>query len=98
MYSAFLQLWCNGVHCKSAYIKTDSIVICVPCLLKHVCHEPFSFKNCRFGRYANWLNFVYYLKFTRLRPDLSKQLKIYDKTFMHACSGNLCTNFVPLAS
>ena len=32
-------------------IKTDSTVICVPCMLEHVCYEPFSFKNCRFGRY-----------------------------------------------
>ena len=29
-------------------IKTDSTVICVPCMLEHV---PFSFKKCRFGRY-----------------------------------------------
>ena len=26
-------------------IKTDSIVICVSCMLDHVCHEPFSFKK-----------------------------------------------------
>ena len=32
-------------------IKTDSTIICVLCMLKHVCHEPFSEKNCRFGRY-----------------------------------------------
>ena len=32
-------------------IKTDSIVICVYCMLEHVCYEPFSLKNCRFGRY-----------------------------------------------
>ena len=31
--------------------KMDSTVICVPCILEHVCYEPFSFKNCRFGRY-----------------------------------------------
>ena len=24
-------------------IKTDSTVICVPCVLEHVCNEPFSF-------------------------------------------------------
>ena len=29
-------------------IKTDSTVICVPCVLEHVCYEPFTFKNCRF--------------------------------------------------
>ena len=32
-------------------IKMDSTVICVPCMLQHVCYEPFSLKNCRFGRY-----------------------------------------------
>ena len=26
-------------------IKTDSTVICVPCMLEHVCYEPFSFKK-----------------------------------------------------
>ena len=25
-------------------IKTDSTVICVPCMLEHVCYEPFSSK------------------------------------------------------
>ena len=44
-------------------IKTDSTVICVPCMLEHVCYEPFSFKNCSFWKisYFNWLNFVYCL-------------------------------------
>ena len=32
-------------------IKMDSTVICVPCMLEHVCYEPFSLKNCRFRRY-----------------------------------------------
>ena len=32
-------------------IKTDSTVICVPCMLEHVCYELLSLKNCRFGRY-----------------------------------------------
>ena len=25
-------------------IKTDPIVICVPCMLEYVCYEPFSLK------------------------------------------------------
>ena len=25
--------------------KTDSTVICVPCMLEHACYEPFFFKN-----------------------------------------------------
>ena len=53
-------------------VKTDFIVICVPCMLEHVCYEPFSLKNCRFGRYVNLLNFVYCLKFMTLRLDSSK--------------------------
>ena len=33
------------VQCYSSLlIKTDSTFICVPCMLKHVCYEPFSFK------------------------------------------------------
>ena len=32
-------------------IKTDSIVICVPCMLEYVCYESFALKSCRFGRY-----------------------------------------------
>ena len=31
-------------------IKTDSTVICVPCMLERVCYELFSFQNCRFER------------------------------------------------
>ena len=32
-------------------MKTDSTVICVPCMLGRVSFEPFSLKKCRFGRY-----------------------------------------------
>ena len=53
-------------------MKADFTVICVPCMLEHVCYEPFSLKNCRFGRYVNWLDFVYWVKFTSLKPDSSK--------------------------
>ena len=44
MCPAFLQFWCNVIHCKNGYKKTDSTVICVPCMLEHVCYEPFSLK------------------------------------------------------
>ena len=55
-------------------IKTDSTVICVPCMLEHVCYEPFSLKKLQIWMifYVDWLNVVYCLKFTRLRPGLSK--------------------------
>ena len=32
-------------------MKTDSTVICVNCMLEHVCYEPVSLKSCRSGRY-----------------------------------------------
>ena len=32
-------------------IKMDSTVIYVPCMLEHVCCEPFPLINCKFGRY-----------------------------------------------
>ena len=54
-------------------IKTDSTVICVPCLLEHFCYKPFSLQLQVWKiSYVNWLNFVYCLKFTSLRPDSSK--------------------------
>ena len=42
-------------------IKMDSTVICVPCMLEHVCYEPFSFKKLQIRKisYVNWLNFMY---------------------------------------
>ena len=59
---------------ENLLMKTDSIVICVPCMIEHVCYEPFSLKKLQIWMisYVDWLNFVYCLKFTRLRPDLSK--------------------------
>ena len=56
-------------------IKTDSTVISGLCMLQHVCYEPFSLKKkMQIWKisYVNWLNFVYCLKYTSLRPDLSK--------------------------
>ena len=64
------------VHCYSLLIclKLDSTVICVPCMLEHVCLFAIFFKKLHIRKisYVNWLNFEYCLKFTRLRPDLSK--------------------------
>ena len=37
-------------------VKTDFTVIYVPCTLEHVCYEPFSLKNCRFGRYLKLIS------------------------------------------
>ena len=49
--------------------KADSTVICVPCMLQHVCYKPFSLKMQIWKiSYVNWLNFVYCLKFRCLRP------------------------------
>ena len=37
-------------------MKTDYTVICVPCMLEHVCYEPFSFKNLQIWKipYVNY--------------------------------------------
>ena len=64
MCLAFLQFWCNVRFIVNLPVKTDSTVLCVPCMLEHVCYESLSLKN-----YVNWLNFVYCLKFTSLKPD-----------------------------
>ena len=55
-------------------INTDFTVICVPCMLEHVCYEHIFFKKLQIWKISCVfrLNFVYCLKFTRLRPDLSK--------------------------
>ena len=50
MCSAFLQFGAM-LFIVNLLIKTDSTVICVPCMLEHVCYEPCSLKSCRFGRY-----------------------------------------------
>ena len=50
---------CVQHFCSFAVLKTDSIVICVPCMLHHVCYEPFSLKKLWIWKisYVNWLNF-----------------------------------------
>ena len=50
----FVQRFCSFVailFIANLLIKTDSNVISVPCMFEHVYYEPFSFENCRFGRY-----------------------------------------------
>ena len=47
-----VQHFCSfGAMLLIVNLLTDSTVICVPCMLEHVCYEPFSLKNCGFGRY-----------------------------------------------
>ena len=53
MRPAFLQFSCSVI--VNLLIKMDSTVICVPCMPEHVCYEPFSLKNCRFGRYLMFI-------------------------------------------
>ena len=38
--------------------KTDSTVVCVPCMLKHVWYEPFPLNNCRLGRLGRYLMLI----------------------------------------
>ena len=54
-------------------IITDSTTTCVPRMLEHVCYELFSLKlQIRKISYANWLNFVYCLKFTSLKTPFKQ--------------------------
>ena len=49
-----MQHFCNfgaTLFIANLLIKTDSIVIYVPCMLEHVGYEPFSLKSCGFERY-----------------------------------------------
>ena len=39
-------------------LKMDSTVICVPCMLEHVCYEPFSLRNCRLERYLMLIGWI----------------------------------------
>ena len=68
----------SGIFCSfgtvlfivNLLIKTDCTVIFVLCMFV----EPSSLKELQTWKifYVNWLNFVYCLKFTSLRPNLSK--------------------------
>ena len=44
--SAFLQFLWNAIFIVNLLTKTDSIVICVPCMFEHVYYEPFFLKIC----------------------------------------------------
>ena len=72
-----IQHFCNfgAILCiVNLLIKTDSTVTSVSCMLEHVCYESFSLQKWQIWKisYVNWLDFVYCLKFTSLKPDLSK--------------------------
>ena len=72
----FVQHFCSFgamLFIVNLLIKTDFTGICVPCMLEHVCYEPLQKKLqiCNIS-HVSWLNFVYRMKFTSLRPDLSK--------------------------
>ena len=69
----------------SLLIKTDSSVICVLCMLEHVCYEPFSLKNCRIERYL-MLKLLTHVRisvrcFFKGRPILSFSVVISFSTF-----------------
>ena len=49
--SSIFAVFSGMLFILNVLIKTDSTVICVPCMLEHVCYEPFSVQNCKFGRY-----------------------------------------------
>ena len=44
MCPAFLQFWYNVIHkIVNLLIKTDSTVICGPCMLEHLSYELFFY-------------------------------------------------------
>ena len=56
-----VQHFCNfgEILCiVNLLVKTDSTVISVPCMLKHVCYESFSLTKCRFGRYLMLIGWI----------------------------------------
>ena len=48
MCPAFLQFWCNVIRYKSAYKNGFHCYLC-SLYVEHVCYEPFSLTNFRFG-------------------------------------------------
>ena len=54
-------------------IETNSTVICVLCMLEHVCHDPFSLKNCDLEDIlCQLVEFCVLSEIHASRPDLSK--------------------------
>ena len=39
-----VRLFCAMLFIVNLLIRIDSTAICVPCMLEHVCYEPFSLK------------------------------------------------------
>ena len=73
MCPACLQFLCNMLFSVILLMKTDSTVICVPCMLEHVYYEPFSLKIADLEDIlCQLVEFVYCLKFTPLKSDSSK--------------------------
>ena len=62
-------------------INKGTTDFCVPCMLEHVCYEPFSLKKSMENykiSYVNWLEFMHCLKFMSLRLDLGQNSKVHD--------------------
>ena len=56
-----VQHFCNFgamLFTVNLLIRMEPTVICVPCMLKHACYEPFSLKYCRFGRYLTIIRLI----------------------------------------
>ena len=100
MYPEFLQFWCNVIHCKSAYKKTELLVFLVYLSMFVMSHFHLKIANLKdISCELKFINFVYCLKFIRLRPDLSKQMKISKiKRLCTHVLGNCVKKFIPLAS
>ena len=67
--SSLSAVLCNVIYCKSAYKNGFVFFVCLSMLV--VSHFLLKLQIWKIS-YVNWLNFVYCLKFIRLRPDLNK--------------------------
>ena len=84
-------------------IKADSTVICIPCLLEHVCYEPFYLKTCRFGRYLMLIVEICVLseihasktRFKQINENL--RLNVYARVFSEPVYKLSHRAFTPLA-
>ena len=90
MFSVFAVLVQLMLFIVNLLMKTDSTVKCVPCMREHVCYEPFSLKNCRFGRYI--MN--EFLVLSGIHVSETQKSKCLCKHVLGTC----VQNFIPLVS
>ena len=63
----------------------DSTVICVPCMLEHVCYEQFSFKDCISGRYLTVCLLVEFCVLSEIHIYKTRFKQINENLNIYAC-------------